>query len=70
MQELASGAVGGCLLVELSLESIKKFVEFSRFDDGPWDNLEFSRVEATDEISILFVLDYLLEFERESRSRW
>jgi hypothetical protein len=57
------------LLVELPFQCGKKLVELSRLDHGPRDNLQFSRVKTTDEVSILLVLDYLLEFERESRYR-
>ena len=67
VQEFASGMMRRRLLVKLPLECSKKLVEFFRFNHGPRDNLQFSCVKTSDEISILLVLNYLLEFERESR---
>ncbi len=66
MQEFAGGVVRRRLLVELPFECSEKFVEFSRFNHGPRDNLQFSRVKTRDKVGILLVLNYLLELERES----
>ena len=66
MQKFASSVMRRRLLVELPFQRSKKFVEFFRFDHGPRDNLQFTCVKPSDEVSILLVLNYLLEFERES----
>jgi len=55
------------LLVEPPFEHSKKFVELSRFNHGPGYNLQFSCMKTSDEVGILLVLNYFLEFERESR---
>lgn len=67
MQKFTRGVMCRRLLVELPFERSKKFVEFSRFNHGPRDYLQFSCVKASDEVGILLVLNYFLEFERESR---
>ena len=67
MQELASCAVRRPLLVELLLDGRKKIVKLSRLYHGPWDDLQLPRVKACDEVSVLLILNYLLEFESEPR---
>jgi hypothetical protein len=67
MQKFARGVMRRRLLVELPFERSKKLVEFSRFNHGPRDNLQFSCMQTSDEVGILLVLNYFLEFERESR---
>ena len=67
MQKFARGGMRRRLLVKLPFERGKKFVEFSRFNYGPWDNLQFSCMKTSDEVGILLVLNYFLEFEREPR---
>ena len=61
--------MGRRLLVESLFHLTKKFVEFLRLNHWPRDNLQISRVETSDEIWILFILDYLLELERKSISK-
>jgi hypothetical protein len=67
MQKFARGGMRRRLLVELPFERSKKLVEFSRLNHGPRDNLQFSCMKTSDEVGILLVLNYFLEFERESR---
>jgi hypothetical protein len=67
MQEFTRGVMRRRLLVELPFKCIKQLVEFSRFDHGPRDNLQFTCVKASDEVGVLLVLNYFLEFKRESR---
>ena len=54
------------LLVEFPFQRSKKLVELFRFNHGPRDNLQFTPVKPSDEVIVLLVLNYLLEFERES----
>jgi hypothetical protein len=67
MQEFTSGMMRCRLLVKLHFESGERLVELFRFHHGPRNNLQLSRVKMSDEVSILLILDYLLEFERESK---
>jgi hypothetical protein len=67
MQELAGGVVGGFLLVELLFDGRKKSIKFSRLYHRPWNDLQFPRVKARDEVSVLLILNDLLEFESEPR---
>ena len=67
MQKLASGAIRRRLLVKLPLECSKRPVELFRFDYGPRNNLQFSCMKPSDEVRILFILNYLFEFEQVSR---
>jgi hypothetical protein len=66
VQEFTSGVVRRRLLVELPFQCGKKLVKLFGLDHGPRDNLQFSRMKTSDEVSILLVLNNLLEFERES----
>ena len=54
------------LLVECFFNPIKSLVEFLRPDHRPWDDIQLSRVKASDEIGVLFGLNYPLELERKS----
>jgi hypothetical protein len=51
------------LLVKLLFKFNKKRIEVLRCNHGPRNNLQFSSVKMRDEISVLLVLNYLLEFE-------
>jgi hypothetical protein len=67
LQKFTRGVMRRRLLAELPFERSKKLVEISRFDHGPRDNLQFSCMKTGDKVGILLVLNYFLEFERESR---
>jgi len=69
VQEFASGVMRRRLLVKLPFKGSKQLVELLRLDHGPRNDLQFSCMQTTNKISILFVLNYLLEFERESGFR-
>ena len=66
MQEFSGSVMRRRLLIEFPFQCRKKLVELFRFNHGPRDNLQFTRVKSSDEVGILLVLNYLLEFERES----
>jgi hypothetical protein len=58
-------------LIELHFESIEKSVKFPGLYHGPRNDLQLPRVEASDEVSVLLVLNYLLELESEpARIQW
>lgn len=63
MQKFARGVMRRRLLVKLPFERSKKLVEFSRFNHGPWYDLQLSCMKTSDEVGILLVLNYFLEFE-------
>ena len=65
-QELASSMVRGSLLVELLFERRKKCIKFPCPYHRPWNNLQPPRVKTGNEVSILLVLNDLLELESES----
>jgi hypothetical protein len=67
MQKFARCGMRRRLLVELPFDRRKKLIEFSRFDHGPRDNLQFSCVKTGNEVGILLILNYFLEFEREPK---
>jgi hypothetical protein len=52
-------------LVELLFKSREKPVKFPCLYHGPRDDLQLSGVEAGDEVSVLLILNDLLEFESE-----
>ena len=49
------------LLVENLFHPNKSLVKFFRPDHWPWDNIQSSPVKASDEIGVLFLLNYPLE---------
>ncbi len=55
------------LQVESLFDLTKKLVEFLRPDHRPRDNIQLPSVKTSDEIRVLFILNYLLELERKSR---
>ena len=55
------------LLVESLFNLTKKLVEIPRLDHWPRDNVQLPCVKTSDEIRVLFILNYLLELERKSR---
>jgi hypothetical protein len=67
VQEFASGVMRRRLLVKLPFKGTKELVELFRFDHGPGNNLQISCMKPSDEVCVLFILNYLLKFEQVSR---
>ena len=65
MQELSGGIVRRSLLVELPFDNGKRFVKFFRLYYRPRDDFQRPRIKAGDEVSVLFILNDLLEFKSE-----
>ena len=55
----------GLLVVQSFLQEAHEIVEFLRLDDGPRENVKLATMELCDEVSLLFVLHYLLELAKE-----
>jgi hypothetical protein len=66
-QEFASCVTRRRPLVKVISKRSERCVELFRFDHRPRDNLQFSGVKTSDEVSVLLVLNQLLKFVRESR---
>ena len=65
VKEFSCCRVRNLLLVQPLFECREQIVEFSRFDHGPRYYVQFTSMEASDEIGVLFLLHNLLELERK-----
>lgn len=53
------------LLIQTSFHLREQLIEFFRFNDRPRNDVQFTSMQTSDEVRLLFILHDLLEFKRK-----